>query len=231
MIIGGGPVGVELSGEIAYKFQNKQISLIHSRERILNYLKPKASILAEQQLLKLGVKIILKERVKRLSSNKNYISQITGKIYKADLVYVCTGLNPNTDFMKKNFSQSLTENGSIKVDRYLRVTGVNNMFAVGDCNDVKETKLGFLANNQGSFTAKNLQKILKKEKEIQLKPYREHKTISLVTTGRETGISQLSFLRQTFVTKNKFLTSFKQKDLFIGRSFKKLSTIPDILPY
>lgn len=46
--------------------------------------------------------------------------------------------------------------GRLQVNSFLQVDGHENVFAVGDCNDVKERKLGMLASQQGTRTAKNI---------------------------------------------------------------------------
>lgn len=42
------------------------------------------------------------------------------------------------------------------MDPFLHVEGTKNIFAVGDCNNVPETKLGFLADIQAKCAAANL---------------------------------------------------------------------------
>jgi hypothetical protein len=44
LIIEGGPVGVELAGEIATDFPEKKVTLVHSGDRLIEYLGKKACV-------------------------------------------------------------------------------------------------------------------------------------------------------------------------------------------
>jgi NADH dehydrogenase FAD-containing subunit len=227
LVIGGGTVGVELAGELADKFPGKSIRLVHGADRLLDTFKPKASRIAERELRNLGVEITFKELLQRADSDdKTYVSKTTGYSYSADIVYMCTGVSIDTDFMKPHFASSLTERGAIQVDEYLRVKGASNLFAVGDCNDVPEGKLGYLADIQGKFTGKNVIRLLEADGEwpnARLKAYKPHRLLSVVTIGRKAGVVQLP----VGVFRLRPLVYVKQRDLFIGRALRHLGTAPD----
>ena len=55
LVIGGGVVGVELAGEIAFAFPDKKITLSHGGSTLLEGFKPKAQQKARQQLEQQGV--------------------------------------------------------------------------------------------------------------------------------------------------------------------------------
>jgi NADH dehydrogenase FAD-containing subunit len=226
LVIGGGTVGVELAGEIADKFPAKNIRLVHGTERLVDMLKPRASRIAEKELRKLGVEIIFNEILEPADTDKkSFISKATGNSYTADVVYVCIGISIDTTFMKSHYASSLTERGAIRVDQYLRVKGTDNLFAIGDCSDFPEGKLGYLADKQGAFTAKNVIRLLRAREpsNVNLKRYKPHSMLSLVTIGRKAGVTELPI----GVFENRLLMSFKQKELFITRALKHLGTVPD----
>ena len=64
MIIGGGPVGVEMAGELAYKYDTKKITLVNGPDRLLAALPPGAGKKAEKVLLK-------KDRLKLMTISKS----------------------------------------------------------------------------------------------------------------------------------------------------------------
>ena len=71
------------------------------------------------------------------------------------------------------------------MDPDLRVFGYPNVWALGDINDVKEEKLGYLATLQAQLTGKNLA-VLKKNKAAKLtawKPYNGTKVDLIVDQG------------------------------------------------
>ena len=50
----------------------------------------------------------------------------------------------------------MEKNGQLKVDEYLRVEGYQDIYAVGDCCNSKDIKLGFTAGMQGALVASNI---------------------------------------------------------------------------
>ena len=64
VVIGGGPVGVELVGELATDYPDKKVTLMHNREQILDERLSRKFIKKIQDGLKaLKVETILGERV------------------------------------------------------------------------------------------------------------------------------------------------------------------------
>jgi NADH dehydrogenase FAD-containing subunit len=93
----------------------------------------------------------------------------------------------------------------------LRVKGYDNVFAIGDINDVPEIKLGALAGMQADLTAKNIMKLIKNPSNA-LKSYKPSKPMSMIPIGKETGAVQLPFGHPHF------MISLKQKDLFVSKT-------------
>ena len=58
-----------------------------------------------------------------------------------------------------------------QVDEFLQVEGHDNVLAIGDANNVKETKLGYLATIQAQIAARNLLDHIRRGSEAQLTPY------------------------------------------------------------
>jgi NADH dehydrogenase FAD-containing subunit len=212
LIIGGGPVGVELAGEIAYRWTDKKITIVNGGSRILGSLSEKMTQRAGKILKSMGV-IIINET--RLSSNENgKLSDTKGNIYEADIVYMAVGISIQTDWIGEDSKISKNENGAIKVDSNLRVIGRDDIFAMGDITDVPEIKLGAFASIHSTVTAQNIN-ILIKNPNAKLKTYKPGKTMSMVPIGKKLGAVQMSFVFPHF------LIGIKQKDLFTSTVFKK----------
>ncbi len=205
LVVGGGAVGVELAGEIADHHPDKSVTLAERGSRLLGELTPKAGATAKRQLETLGVRVLLDTM---LSAEDEQLKQ-------ADLVYQCVGLVPNTDIMQANYVSALDATGRIKVDATLRMTGTQNIFAIGDCADVPEGKMGYTADKQGAAAAKNVAAAINGKK---LKSYRAGPMMALVPTGRKSGLVQLPFT----VTTLGLMVNMKQKDMFISRQFGNL---------
>ena len=226
LIIGGGTVGIELAGDIAYSYPEKNITLIESLPRLLNNFKARASKIAKKLLEKMGVSVIFNEFIEKHMNEKGlWISQKSNNLYPADLVYFCVGISPNTSFLKLYFPNSVDDNERIKVNDKLQQGGNKNIFVIGDCNDVNEFKLGYLADKQARFLVKNLKKLIRSDfnYNISLSSYRPKSAISIIPIGKKNGIVQLPI----GVFKLKPLVAYKNKDLFVKRQFKKLKTIPN----
>jgi hypothetical protein len=65
-----------------------------------------------------------------------YTTMPSGKPFKSDLVFWCTGTTPNTGFLKKHFGDFLTPNGLVKTNEFFQLGSEgrwSRIFAVGDC--------------------------------------------------------------------------------------------------
>ncbi len=218
MVIGGGVVGVELAGEIAYAMPKAQVSLAHNSDVLLNGFKEKAQKKAQQQLEDLGVNIIFNSRYQQ--KDGRYVNRNSGIASDADLVFEATGVLPNNDFLKPNMAKILNEQGFVSVNEHLEVLDYKNLYALGDIADIGEAKLGYLAQEQGNYVAKS---IIKKRKGKPSKAYKRNPLMALIPVGQKRGVVQLPFA----VTTLKQLVNLKQKDLFIGKIYKAFGTSPN----
>ncbi|WHI46263.1 FAD-dependent oxidoreductase [Microbulbifer sp. VAAF005] len=220
LIVGGGTVGVELAGEISSAFPNKTVTLVHSKDVLLGHLKPKAQNKALEQLTAKGVSVHLNTRL--VKEGAIYRSMNTQETFKADLIYECVGMSPNTGFLKTELPGVLDKMGLIKVDEYMRVRGYSNLYAIGDCSTLDENKHGYLANVQGGILASV---IINQAKGKKVKPYKTPSYAIVTPTGTETGVAQMPF----GVFTSKLFVNLKQKDMGIGHMLKASGTTPDLL--
>ncbi|KAH9303069.1 hypothetical protein KI387_014652, partial [Taxus chinensis] len=148
VIIGGGPTGVELAGEIAVDFPEKKVILVHGGSRLLEFVGEKASRKTLAWMKKKKVEVHLNERIDLTSITETTTSFTTssGKIIEADCHFVCIGKKLGSSWLKDTaFEGYVDEHGQIKVDSSLRVEGKTNVFAAGDVINVKELKQGMCA--------------------------------------------------------------------------------------
>ena len=59
----------------------------------------------------------------------------------------------------------MEKNGQLQVDEYLRVEGQRDVYAIGDCCNSRDIKLGFTAGIQAGLVAANIKKQLAGKKE------------------------------------------------------------------
>ncbi len=145
----------------------------------------KTRIYAEEFLRKRGVKLIFNDRVEKVTKKKCFTKN--GLELEADLVFICTGIKSNYEFMKKNFSNVVDREGYLKVNGKLQLEGHKNIFVCGDVSSVKEEKLAQNAQRQGKIVVCNIEYLEKGEK---LKDYVPGKRIMVISLGRFNGIFQ-----------------------------------------
>ncbi|CEL94337.1 unnamed protein product [Vitrella brassicaformis CCMP3155] len=159
VLVGGGPVGVELAGEIRQAFgAEKSITVCHSgpapchnqqgidtpaafQKKLLDACK------AQNIDLKLNVKADLSTpAVQEQLAQKGYatgdlpITLSDGEVIQADMVISCIGATPGGQTLE---GVTLDGKGAIKVNEHLQVEGFDagNVFAIGDCTNTQELRL------------------------------------------------------------------------------------------
>ncbi len=181
-IVGGGLVGVELAGEILDRFKDKELTIIHAGEKLMDRNSEKAISYVSNYLEKRGVKIIYGEKVKKIG--KDYCLTEKGRKIRRDLVFICTGIKPNYEFLKE-FDNVLNEKNQIKVNEFLQVNGFENIFAAGDITALNEEKTAQNAQRQAKIVAKNIHAL---ESRKELKEFVSKRTPMVISLGRWRGI-------------------------------------------
>ena len=220
LVIGGGVVGVEFAGEIASAFPDKEITLAHSTDTLLENLKPKAQRKALEQLTAKGVTVKFNHRFAK--DGDVYRCSKSNETLQPDIAYVCVGMVPNTEFLQAELPDTLDDKGLVKVNPYMKVQGYENLYALGDCSTLDDNKHGYIASVQG---AKLADALLKSANGKAVKPYKTPTFVIVTPTGSDSGVAQLPF----GVTTMKFIVNMKLKDLGIKNIYKLLGTEPDTL--
>ena len=183
LIVGGGLVGVELAGEILDKYEDKEITIVHSGERLIARNNRKATSYAVDYLRRKGVKILYRQRM--IDKKGRFCIMESGKKVEADLVFLCTGIKPNFEFMKGEFRKFLNNNGQIEVNEFLQLRGMDNVFAIGDITGIEEEKTAQNAERQAEVIVHNICNI---ERRIELCKYRAKVTPLVISLGKYNGI-------------------------------------------
>ncbi|XP_023520994.1 apoptosis-inducing factor 2-like [Cucurbita pepo subsp. pepo] len=225
LIIGGGPSGVELAGEIATDFRDKAITLVHDGPRLLEFMGPKASDKALKWLIsrRVAVKLDQKIDLNNVSEGTKTFRSSKGETIRADCHFVCTGKPVGSAWLHKTMLKTnLDRHGRLMVDGNLRVKGRHNIFAIGDITNIRESKQGESAKRQARVAAKNM-KMIMVGKEGKMEIYRPpSSTTAIVSLGRKQAVAQFSL---TTITGT--LPGFiKSRDLFVGKARKHLGLHP-----
>lgn len=183
LIAGGGLVGVELAAEICTHYKDKEITLVHARDRLIERNPELASKIAHRFLTSNGVTIIYSEKV--LAGQKKTYHTSTGRELNADLVFMCTGIIPNSEFMAEHFKPTLNEKWYIIVNTFLQLYNNPRIFAVGDVNNLPVEKTAQNAELQAEIVAKN---ILALERNESLTEYKTKPTPLILSLGKWKGV-------------------------------------------
>lgn len=183
LIIGGGLVGVELAAEIIEHYPNKKVTIAQSGNTLMKRMSQKACNYAEEYLRKKGVIILKNERVN--DKKNNTYTTTHGNIIIAELAFLCTGISPNTDYLKEEMKELLDEKNNIKVSTTLQTENYHNIFASGDITNIKEEKTAQNAEHHAKIIIKN---ILRKEKGKTLKEYIPKSSPMVISLGKKNGI-------------------------------------------
>lgn len=184
IVIGGGPVGVEVATEVITTYPIKKLTLLESGPHLLSRLHRQARDYGKTFLQEKGAELILNEKLEGKEDN-TYITDKGTKI-EADIAFNCIGIQSNTAFLKKHFSAHLDERKRVKVNEYLQLSGYENIFALGDCNNVNEEKLAINAKRHATIVVENIQRL---ERNAPLHPYHISKLFTtLIGCGRSNAI-------------------------------------------
>ncbi|XP_011027932.1 PREDICTED: internal alternative NAD(P)H-ubiquinone oxidoreductase A1, mitochondrial-like isoform X2 [Populus euphratica] len=176
VVIGGGPTGVEFSGELSdFIKRDVQDRYTHVKDYVKVTLIEASEILssfdvglrqyATNHLTKSGVSL-MRGVVKEVHSKKIILSDETNVPY--GLLVWSTGVGPSQ--FVKSLDLPKAPGGRIGIDEWLRVPSVEDVFALGDCAGFLENSgrpvlpaLAQVAERQGKFLVKLLNKIGKKD--------------------------------------------------------------------
>lgn len=135
--IGAGFIGVEISDEL--NKLGKEVTLVEKLPHVLGLaFDEDISSTAETLLKTRGINLLTGASVTKINGDGKAegVTLEDGTVIEADAVILSLGYHPNTELAGKA-GLSLTSNGFIKVDEYMR-TDDNDVFAVGDCAEKKD---------------------------------------------------------------------------------------------
>ncbi len=208
VVVGGGPTGVEVSGTLAemkrtvlpkdfpeLDFNSMQIYLLEGSPKVLGPMSKEASLKAKKYLAELGVNVRLDTRVKDFDGKNVFLED--GSSIRTNNVIWAAGVKPNrVEGLKP---ETFSKGGRIKVDRFNKAEGYENIFALGDNAAMVEEKwpnghpqVAQPAIQQGELLAKNLSKLVQKKP---LKPFHYKDLGSMATVGKNKAVVDLPFFK------------------------------------
>uniref|UniRef100_A0A8D0G354 Ferroptosis suppressor protein 1 n=1 Tax=Sphenodon punctatus TaxID=8508 RepID=A0A8D0G354_SPHPU len=216
IVVGGGSAGVEMAAEIKTDYPAKEVTLIHSRVALADL---------KEILLRKGVHLLMSERVSNLHTltlnqfQENLLVRTDkGTEVAADLVIVCSGIKINSSAYSSAFGDKLASDGALKINEHLQVEGYDNIYAIGDCADLKGPKLAYSAGLHANIAVTN---ILNSLTQKPLKTYRPGSLTLLLSMGRNDGVGQVNGCYVGHL----LVTFAKSRDIFVSQSWKNMGQI------
>jgi NADH dehydrogenase FAD-containing subunit len=202
LIVGGGPVGIELAGEIIESFREKHVTVIEAGPHILPVTSEKPRRWAAEFLQRHGAKLLTGERVVEpaaippgnVDARGGQAVTDAGTRIDYDMGFWCVGLKPDASYMNPHFPEALDPRGLIRVSGDFRVSGQRQMFAVGDITNLPD-KGAMWARYHADVAIKNLKRLIASSTASTLAQYKRPmpRTTMLVTLGRNNGVIDLPF--------------------------------------
>lgn len=138
VVIGGGYIGIELTG--AFSNMGTEVVVLEGTKQILGGFEKQMAKLVERRLKKNNVDFKFEAMAKSVEESEDGVkvtAEINGKeeVFEADYCLVTVGRRPNTDELGlEQIGVEMTDRGIVKVDKQLR-TNVQNIYAIGDIVD------------------------------------------------------------------------------------------------
>lgn len=198
LLVGAGTVGIEFAGEILTNFPNAEVIMVDRAPNILGTNEYAEELRTEltRQLLDAGVRLVLGSPLAYLpptdvgTLQDFHVETESGVGIDADIWFLCYGSQTASGYLRANFADHLNEEGQIKVDEYLRVSGAPHVYAVGDITDVPESKRADAARAHARVVVANIKAEIAGKKPITT--YTPGKMWIVLPLGVSGGASQLT---------------------------------------
>jgi NADH dehydrogenase FAD-containing subunit len=162
LLLGAGPVGIELAGEIRAVWPEKSIVLLDPQGELLGgpYMPELRAELA-RQLDELDVEMLLGSPLHEAPPTAPgelgtfTVATEGGVEVTADIWFRCYGVVPNSDYLGEELSTARQPDGYVEVGPNLQVTGQTSVFAIGDLSTA-DAKMAAFAGNQAAAVVANI---------------------------------------------------------------------------
>jgi apoptosis-inducing factor 2 len=195
LLLGGGPVGVELAGEIRATWPDKAVTIVDMADDLLGgRFSDELRSELRRQLEEIDVELVLGSALREgepptaPGELKTFtVTTLAGRAVTADIWFRCFGVTPVTDYLVGSLLAARTPEGFIAVDEQLRVLGHDTVFAIGDMSTADANMAGF-AGLQAAVVADNVNAMISGTRE--LATYESMGAVIAVTIGPDGGAGQ-----------------------------------------
>ena len=170
LVVGGGYSGVEAAGEINdllrassryfrhWRAEDVRVMLVHSRDQILPEISPPLREFARRKMEKAGVQMVLNARANLVSSEG--VGFEDGRFLRVGTIVCTIGSSPSPLIQNLDCPK---EKARLLTEPDLRLKGLPNVWAIGDCawilnqlNGEPSPTTGQFAEREGTQCARNI---------------------------------------------------------------------------
>ncbi|MGI8632180.1 MAG: NAD(P)/FAD-dependent oxidoreductase [Solirubrobacterales bacterium] len=150
VFVGGGYAGLEALAELQdfaaaamdfyprARLQGMRWIMVEARDRVMPELDADLAAYTMRELRGRGVEFFLDTTLEEVTAENVTLS--SGEVLPTDTVVWTAGVTPHPSL--KRLSVPLTDAGKVPVDEYLKVRGMERVWAVGDCAEVPDPEGG-----------------------------------------------------------------------------------------
>lgn len=230
LIVGAGPVGLELAGEIKAVWPGKQVTLVDPARQLLPGFEAALREDLEEQLRRLGIEVRLGaaldgEPPTAPGETKAFtVTTTAGDVLDADIWFRCYGGSVSGGYLGEELTPLLDAQGRIQVTETLALPGHPRVYALGDLTDLDEAKMAGYAMRHAAVVAENILAQIRGEQPKAV--YRPSPVPSvLLPLGPHGGVGQApSPEGEVSLLAAEAVAAYKGADLFTGRFVELFGT-------
>lgn len=175
-VVGAGPTGIELAAALheyledliklhRLRISRPKVTIVEAEDRILPKMSKGAAKVVGDRLKKIGVKVLVNNRVESLDDDS---IKINGKTKKTKTAIWTSGVTNHPFFEKHDHIFRLDNHGRVIVNGYLEA--LPNVFVLGDNNSVRYSGMAWPAMDQAKYVAGHISRIITKSYKPEFKP-------------------------------------------------------------
>lgn len=173
LLLGAGPVGLELAGEIKAAWPAKTVTILDPVDDILagRFTQDFRAEL-RHQLDALGIDLILGTSLRDqppsdVGEAKTFTATThSGRALSVDIWFRCFGVAPATNYLAGELSAARQATGHVDVTPELRLPGQGHVFAIGDITAIPEAKMAAAAGDHAGVVTANIRTLIEGGEEL-----------------------------------------------------------------
>jgi apoptosis-inducing factor 2 len=219
LLLGAGPVGIELAGEIRAVWPDKSIVLLDERDEVLTGpFMPELRAELARQLDELKIEVRLGSPLRQTPPTTPgepgtfTVATESGGEVTADIWFRCYGVVPNSEYLGEELASVRRADGYVEVGPTLQVAGQTTVFALGDLSTA-DVKMAASAGRQATTVVANITTLVAGGSELE--EYQSMGPGIAVPLGPTGGAGQ--FPGQDGIVGREVISAAKGRDMMVDR--------------